>query len=134
MKKEYSAGAVLYQRTKDGIKYILVVERSGHCGFPKGHIEQNETEEQTAIREIKEETGANAVLIGDFKEEITYNIGNKIKKHVTFFLAECPGESTMVHAKDIRKLHILPFEEAVATITHSNSKEILEKANCYINQ
>ncbi len=134
MKNEFSAGAVLYQKTPNGIRYILVVERSGHCGFPKGHIENGETEKEAALREIREETGAFAKLIGDFKIEIDYFIGNGTKKHVTFFLAECPAESKTVAARDIKALHILPFDKAREALSHDNSRAILDRASEYIKQ
>ena len=54
MRQEFSAGAVVYARCDDGLKFALVVERSGHCGFPKGHIEQGEDEKSAALREIFE--------------------------------------------------------------------------------
>ena len=51
------------------IKYLLVRNLSGVYGFPKGHVEDNETEEETAIREVFEETGVKVTLIPGFKEE-----------------------------------------------------------------
>lgn len=55
MLHEKSCGAVLFT-TEKGIKKFLLVE-SNYFGFPKGHVEENETEQETALREIKEETG-----------------------------------------------------------------------------
>ena len=56
-KLEHSSGAVLYTEEQGEIRYILVQERNGNWGFPKGHIEAGESRRQTALREIREETG-----------------------------------------------------------------------------
>jgi bis(5'-nucleosidyl)-tetraphosphatase len=50
-------GAIVYTRINNVIKYVLVQQLEGFYGFPKGHIEQNETEVETALREIYEEVG-----------------------------------------------------------------------------
>ena len=66
MLHEKSCGAVLFT-TEKGIKKFLLVE-SNYFGFPKGHVEENETEQETALREIKEETGVDATIIPGFRE------------------------------------------------------------------
>ena len=53
---EKSCGAIVFTLENGEIKYLLVEEMSGCHSFPKGHVENNETEEETALREIKEET------------------------------------------------------------------------------
>lgn len=132
MKREYSAGAVLFSRDGNDIKYVLVVERSGHCGFPKGHIEHGESEEVAALREIHEETGTEAKLIGDFRTEVEYTIGTRIKKHVTYFLAEYPSGAKVERGNDIRTVRVLGLKEASRILTHDTAREILQKASEYI--
>ena len=132
MKREYSAGAVLFSRDGNDIKYVLVVERSGHCGFPKGHIEHGESEETAALREMYEETGVHARLIGDFRTEVEYNIGTRIKKHVTYFLAEYNTGEKVERGDDIRTVRVLSLKEANRMLTHDTSREILRKASEYI--
>ena len=134
MKREYSAGAVLFTRDEnDELKFVLVIERSGHCGFPKGHIEHGESEETAAIREIREETGVDAVLVGDFRSEVEYTIGTRIKKHVTYFLAEYQNSSKAERGDDIRTLKILNYKDAYRLLTHDTSRDILQKASEYIS-
>lgn len=65
MLHEKSCGAVLFT-TEKGIKKFLLVE-SNYFGFPKGHVEENETEQETALREIKEETGVDATINPGFQ-------------------------------------------------------------------
>ena len=51
--------------------FLLIQQKAGHYGFPKGHVEKNETEVETAIREIKEETGLEVKIYNNF---ITFNL------------------------------------------------------------
>ena len=57
MKKTISAGIIIFRRTEDGLKYLLLYRGRNYWNFPKGKIEQDERSFQTALREIKEETG-----------------------------------------------------------------------------
>ena len=57
MKKEKSCGAVVFRREKDGLVFLVETMTLGHISLPKGHVEDGETEEETARREIREETG-----------------------------------------------------------------------------
>ena len=134
MKQEFSAGAVLYTMDGDTIKYVLVTERSGHCGFPKGHIERGEDKKTTALREILEETGVEATLVGDFLRDVEYTMGMRARKRVTYFLAEYAPVSTLVKGKDIKGVALLPFNEAYEALTHENSKAILKSANEYVKK
>ena len=91
MRLEFSAGAVVYLKNDDGLKFALVVERSGHCGFPKGHIEAGETDVQAALRELYEETGLTAKLDTSRCASIEYSISSFARKQVAFFLGEVTG-------------------------------------------
>src|SRR5690554_7789701 len=77
VKYEISCGAVVYTRKNDNILYVIVKSTEGYFGFPKGHMEKNETEEQTAIREIFEETGLKVNIIPGFKTINEYPIPHK---------------------------------------------------------
>ena len=92
MPKEKSCGAVVFVRQKDGIKYLLLHYGAGHWDFPKGKQEKNETEEQAAAREIKEETGIEDIEFAEgFKETVKYfykKDEETIFKEVVFFLAQ----------------------------------------------
>ena len=74
MAKEKSCGAVVFKKQREGnIRYLLLHYDAGHWDFPKGNQEKKETEEQTAVREIKEETGIEDIeFVDDFKETIKY--------------------------------------------------------------
>jgi bis(5'-nucleosidyl)-tetraphosphatase len=70
---EKSAGAVVFRKTDKGIKYLLLKYRNGHWDFPKGHIENGETEEETMRREVREETGIDDLkIVPGFIENFRY--------------------------------------------------------------
>ncbi len=88
-----SCGAILYRNGAEEREFLLLLQRRSETwSFPKGHVEAGETEKQTAIREIREETGLSVELISDFRYKIHYSITKKINKHVVLFLAEASGE------------------------------------------
>ena len=65
MGKEKSCGAVVFRKSASKLEFIAVKSKAnGHWGFPKGHVETGESEAETAIREVFEETGLRITLIG----------------------------------------------------------------------
>ena len=90
MNWEYSCGAVVFTRENGHILFAIVQEQAGAYSFPKGHMESNETEMETARREILEETGLNPDFLPGFKAEDEYDLAEKpgTRKRVTYFLAE----------------------------------------------
>lgn len=88
-----SCGAILYRKTDKKTEYLLLFQkRSQTWSFPKGHMEIGETEEQTARREVLEETGLKAVLLPDFRKEVFYQLDNLINRKIVLFLSEVFGE------------------------------------------
>ena len=69
-------------------KVLIIKHNQGHYGFPKGHVEKNETEQETAIRETKEETNIDAIVIGQFKKTITYSPKRNVIKDVIYFIGK----------------------------------------------
>lgn len=83
-----SCGAILYRREHNRISFLLLFQRGSHTwSFPKGHMEPGESEEVTALREVKEEVGYSIRLTPGFRAEATYPIGTG-QKTVVLFLAE----------------------------------------------
>ena len=92
MEKEKSCGAVLY-KTVDGIRYYLIEKMQlGHYSLVKGHVEGNETEVETALREIKEETHLDAIIDTGFRHMITYSPKPNVIKDVIFFVGRITTE------------------------------------------
>ena len=123
MKFEKSCGCVIINEEK----VLLVQHIAGHWDFPKGHMEENETEIQTAIREVKEETNID-VLIQENKRYVSeYYSKEDTFKQVIFFLATCINKEVIKQEAEIQNIEWLSFEDAVDRITYSNSKDILMK-------
>lgn len=90
---EKSCGVLPYRTVNGAREYLLVFETFSKCwSLPKGHIEAGETEEQTALRELFEETGLTAQLDLQRRAAIEYPISDVARKQVVFFLGEVAGE------------------------------------------
>ena len=137
MPLERSAGAVIFRQEEGKIYYLLLHYQSGHWDFPKGIIEKGEKIEETAKREVKEETGIeNIEFVEGFKEWIKYFFrvkGRTIFKIVTFLLAETKQKKVKISWEHIG-FKWLPYEEALEKLTFKNAKEILEKANDFLSK
>ena len=134
MKQERSAGAIVFRKDKE-LEYLLLHYEAGHWDLPKGHIEANETEQQTIKREIEEETGIKDVkIVHGFKEKIQYYFKFKnelIRKEVLFYLAQTETKLIKISFEHIG-FEWLPFEEAKEKLTYKNAKIILEKGNNFL--
>lgn len=76
---EKSAGAVLYTIIENKINYLISLDFHNNWGFPKGHLENNKTEVEAALREIKEEVGIDATIDDKFRKELIYVMPNGIE-------------------------------------------------------
>lgn len=130
MKYEKSCGAVVFDKDK----VLVVKHRAGHVDFPKGHVEKNETEEETAIREVKEETNIDIAIRG-CRNTIHYSPIEGVEKEVVFFAADKIGgeifpqfeevsEARWVSSYEIDK--VLTYETAI-NLFHKIEKERKEK-------
>lgn len=134
---EKSAGIIVfYQPEASPPKYLLLHYQSGHWGFPKGHIEKGETEEQTVLRELFKETGLQHVfMLGGFKGSINYYFTKKgdqpVYKEVVFFLAQSPSKNVTISDEHIG-FRWLPYETALKAITFKNEQDLLKKADEWI--
>lgn len=135
MPKEKSCGAVVYIQHKEGIKYLLLHYEAGHWDFPKGNQEKNEKEEQTAAREIKEETGIEDIeFVNGFKETIKYfykRNGETVYKEVVFFLAQSVSDKVTLSKEHIGYAWA-SYENALKKLTFNTAKELLRKANQFL--
>ena len=135
MKKEKSCGAVLFRKAKGSILYLLLHYEAGHWDFPKGGQEKGEKEEETAAREIKEETGIKDIkFIEGFNHQIKYNYkykGALVSKEVSFCAAETKTEEVKISSEHIG-FEWFDYKNAMQRLTYRNSKELLEKANSFI--
>ncbi len=124
---EKSCGAVVYRRlSANNIKILLVKNHNGKCWtFPKGHVERNETEQQTALREIKEETGLSVKIEPNFRQTSVYRPFGKIKKRVVFFLARSDNSNVNMQQSEIDYYTWASIEDAMHMCKHENDTKIL---------
>lgn len=132
--REFSCGAVMFTKHGDDINYVLIMEPNGSYGFPKGHRRSKETDINCALREIKEETGIDALILDGFKRTIKYKVFNRSIKKVTYFLAtfDTNEQSLMPMDKNIQMAKEYPFEVALDLLKFQQLKDILVEANFII--
>ena len=132
MKHEKSCGAMVYT-IRCGVLFFLVEQMvKGHFSIPKGHVEGHETEAETALREIREETGLEVRLDTVFRHEVSYSPEEGILKQVVFFAAEAlPGKMANQEC-EVSALEWLPYDEAVQRVTYETDKDVLSHAAVYL--
>ena len=124
MEQEKSCGAIVINKNN---KILLVHHNAGHWDFPKGHIENGETEEQTAIREVKEETNIDIIINNKYRYTTSYSPKENVMKEVVYFLAQNIDEDKKPQLEEVSEVKWFTLEEAMNTITYENSIEILNK-------
>ena len=122
MKYEKSCGAVVF----DGDKVLVIQQVKGHWGFPKGHVEPGETEVETALREIKEETNLDVEINDKYRYVEHYSPEEGIEKDVVFFIAEKTGGEIKVQEEEVLSTEWLLPKDALERVTYDSSKRILE--------
>ena len=123
MIKEVSAGVVVF---KDDL-VLIIKHKNGHIDFPKGHVEGNEALEETAIREVFEETGIKCRIDSDDKYIITYSPKDGVLKDVYYFIGSYESGELKPQLEEVEYTKFVKIEEALKIITYDNSRGVLEK-------
>ena len=131
---EVSAGAIIYTTINEERQYLLIRDFHGNYGSPKGHLEEGETREEAALREIREEAGLEVQLDTSFKEELNYIMPNGIPKKSIYYLASYQDQTPIKQEEEVQEIILLPYKEAMDLLTFDNMKEVLEKAERYLNE
>ena len=122
--REISCGAFICENGK----VLLVKSKEGkHWDFPKGHMEEGETKQQTAIREVFEETGLRIRICNDDEYEISYNPKPNVLKTVVFFEAEKIDGNEKKQESEIEETEWLDYKQAVERLTFETNKNIFKK-------
>src|SRR3990167_9054227 len=140
MKRIFSAGGIVIRKSIKGTKStrgikgveVLVTQHSKHKGwdFPKGHREIYESEEQTALREVEEETGVKAEIlerVGETKY-FYYEEGEKVLKTVAFYLMKYISQGEATTAFEVSGTKWLPPDKVEEKLTFKDTKVLWEKA------
>ena len=135
--KEKSCGAVIYKVENGKVYYLLLKMNYGHTSLCKGHQEEGESDEETAIREIKEETSLDVNLDTSFKVKITYQPSELALKDVYFFLAT-PLDTSLTpkdeHDEEVNSFEWCDYEEALFKITYDTDRNVVKKAHNHIKK
>lgn len=131
---ERTSGAVLYTEQDGARRYLLVKSKSGHIGFPKGHIEYGETELENAAREIFEETGLPFSPHPDFRMEYTYTTLDRTEKTGVFFLSRYDGRALSFQKEEVFADWLVPYEKAMALLNFPQDREILQAAEALLTR
>lgn len=131
---EKSCGAVIFTRMNNEIKYLLIRNLAGTYGFPKGHVEQGETEEQTALREVFEEVGLAVKLVSGFRCEDEHPIPQKenTMKQIVYFLGEYSNQEFTYQKEELTDALLTDYETAMTLFQFDSSKRILTEANNFL--
>ncbi len=123
MKKEKSCGCIVINNGE----VLLVKHNDGHIAFPKGHIEDGETEEQCALRETFEETGLKVKIIKGYRYTQTYFVKQDVLKEVVYFLAEKEEGILQRQEKEIASLGFYPYKDALFLITYLDTIKLFKE-------
>ncbi len=123
MKKVKCCGTII---VKDN-KVLLVYQNNDVWGFPKGHMEEGETEIETAIRETKEETNIDVEIDESKRYELSYITDRGVDKTVVLFLAKPLNNIIIKQDKEITEVRYVDFNEAFDIINYDNLKVVWKK-------
>jgi 8-oxo-dGTP pyrophosphatase MutT (NUDIX family) len=133
---EFSAGGVVVDLASDPRTCLVIVptrraaDGSKVLALPKGHPDDDETPQEAALREVREETGVEAAVTGTLGDVryIYQRSGRRITKVVRFFLMEYTGGSIDDHDHEVEVVRWVPFEEAIATLSYPGERQMVQRA------
>lgn len=129
MTYEKSCGAIVYRKHHGNLEILLIKHiNSGHWSFPKGHVEDGETEVETAHREIKEETGLDVIIDPSFRETVSYYPRKDTQKVVVYFIARAKTYDYTPQEEEIADIKWVDVGNANSVLTYENDKTIVNKA------
>ena len=135
MAYEKSCGSVLYRILFDELRVLVIKQtRNGNWSFPKGHVENEETEFETAIREVREEVGLKITPIEGFREVIRYNPRANVEKDVVYFVASGGSQRVRLQKEEVSDYKWVRPETAFKILSFQNDKEVLKKALEFLKQ
>ena len=129
MQHEKSCGAIVYRKFHGNIELLLIKNQNGgHWSFPKGHVEGTETEVETAVREIMEETGIQVALDTSFRHVITYAPKKETTKDVIYFLARALTYDYTPQEEEIAQIKWVEINHATSILSYDNDRQLVTLA------
>ena len=133
-RSEVSAGGVVYRREDGGVDLALAARRTRRgqlaWGLAKGAIEQGESDEEAALREVLEETGLEAEVeadLGDIRYFYVWE-GVRVRKRVHFFLMHATGGDVANHDSEMEDVRWFPLRTAIKRAAYKGEREVIERA------
>lgn len=134
MKFEKSCGAIIFRKENNIIETLLIRMIGGHWSYPKGHVEKDETEVETALREIKEETNLEVIIDTRFREITTYSPKPDVLKDVIYFIGFAKTTNVLVQETEVSEYMWIDVKDAINYITFDEDKKIFKKALRFIEE
>ena len=132
-RREVAAGGVVFREGEEGVEIVLVSRRDSRLfALPKGKVDPGEEVEQTAVREVREETGLEAEIVdqlGDVRYWFTDSGGTRVDKEVYFFLMRPTGGDLADHDHEFDDVGWYHLVEAERLLTHRNQMHLLYRAS-----
>jgi 8-oxo-dGTP pyrophosphatase MutT (NUDIX family) len=130
---EVSAGGIVFRRPQGEVaRYLLIRDSYKNWGFPKGHLEGDESPAEAALRETAEETGLDHLVLHGPIRVIDWHFrfrGRHIHKYCHFFLFESPdGEACPQLDEGITACQWRPLSEALELLSYDNARGVLKRA------
>lgn len=131
--RQVSAGGVLVRDSEDGAEVLLASRRTRRgelvWGLPKGLVEEDESAEDAALREVKEETGHSGTIRRPLGEVSYWFVseGDRIRKTVHFFLMDDTGEEPGERDHEMEEVRWFRLDAASEIAGFKSEKEILRK-------
>jgi 8-oxo-dGTP pyrophosphatase MutT (NUDIX family) len=133
-RSEVSAGGVVYRTGDAGTEICLAARRTRRgelaWGLPKGAIEPDETPEEAALREVREESGLDAQIEHDLGTIRYFYVweGVRVRKQVRFFLMRATGGDVADHDEEMEDVRWFPVRRATKRAAYRGEREVLERA------
>lgn len=118
--KEKSCGTIVI----DDNKVLIIKQKQGFYGFPKGHTEGKESEVETAIRETKEETAIDVIIDPQMKFTMQYIINQNILKEVVYFIAKPLNKKIVIQESELLEAFWVDINKVEELLTYENLKEL----------
>ena len=123
MIKEKACGTIIINDKK----VLIIKQKQGFYGFPKGHMEEKETEIETAIRETKEETNLDVLIDETKRYSLNYVVNNKIDKEVIYYLAKPINNNIIKQKTEIKEILWVDVDKVIDILTFDNLKVLWKK-------
>jgi 8-oxo-dGTP pyrophosphatase MutT (NUDIX family) len=132
--REISSGGIVYRRRRAAVEVVLI-RVSGRWCLPKGQVEEGERLEETALREVREETGIEGEIVQKLGD-ITYYYTDRTKdgetirifKRVYFYLIRCLKGDVSQHDDEVEEACWIPMEEALKKLSYPTERGTMRKA------